>query len=139
MQRLPGGSKDGAQAAVTAAQRRRLRHIGPTVETEVDVDQLFAEEQPTSSAARLRAAARRSSEEDASVHVVVSLETVPEVAVADTDIPWAELEPLATEVLMRVNGAKNTMAIVTHLSDSPGEGVRVLASLVCRGIVRLAK
>jgi hypothetical protein len=128
-------------AALTAAQRRRLPHIGPTVEREIDVERAFAEEQAPASAATAPEVSppRTSGRRDHTVHVLVPLDAVPEVVTADTEVPWSELEPLGTEVLMRIDGSKNAMSIVTGLSAPPSEGVRALASLICRGIVRLPR
>jgi hypothetical protein len=161
MQRLPGGSNqepppdEGASqrataddarprtkvAALTAAQRRRLPHIGPTVEREIDVERAFAEEHATAPAATTPDVSppRSSGRRDHTVHVLVPLDAVPEVVIADSEVPWSELEPLDTEVLMRIDGSKNAMSIVTGLSAPPSEGVRALASLICRGIVRLPR
>jgi len=61
----------------------------------------------------------------------------PRLAVADTALPWRDLGSLATEILLRIDGSKSTMSIVTGLGVAPSGGVRVLASLVCRGLVEL--
>ncbi|HEY5147644.1 MAG TPA: hypothetical protein VII82_12810 [Polyangiaceae bacterium] len=53
-------------------------------------------------------------------------------------MPWSELGSLAIDVLRRVDGTKSAMSIVTGLGAAPSDGVRVLASLVCRGLVRIA-
>jgi hypothetical protein len=130
MQRLPGGDEGTSQrattddvrprtkvAALTAAQRRRLPHIGPTVEREIDVERAFAEEQVPASDA-----------------------TAPDVsAPRSSGRRDPELEPLGTEIVMRIDGSKNAMSIVTGLSAPPSEGVQELAALICRGIVRLRR
>jgi len=130
------------RAALTPAQRLRLRHIGPTVETEVDVARAFGDEMPTTpalqSATRLAAAADvMGLPVDDIVEALVPLDARPRLAVADTALPWRDLGSLATEILLRIDGSKSTMSIVTGLDVAPSEGVRVLASLVCRGLVEL--
>jgi hypothetical protein len=113
--------------------------IGRTVRRRVDVASAFADEVPTAPASqtRSRRAPGDGAEELDLVGISVPLDARPELAVADTDVPWRDLGLLATEVLLRVDGAKTTMSIVTGLSAPPSDGVRALARLVGRGIVRL--
>jgi hypothetical protein len=113
--------------------------IGRTVRRRVDVASAFADEVPTAPASQTsrRRASGEAAEELDLVGISVPLDARPELAVADTDVPWPDLGLLATEVLLRVDGAKTTMSIVTGLSAPPSDGVRALAQLVGRGIVRL--
>jgi hypothetical protein len=69
---------------------------------------------------------------------LVPLDAVPVLAVARTSVPWDELGVLATQLLLRLDGSSCTMAIVTAVAATPKEGVRELASLVSRGLVRLS-
>jgi hypothetical protein len=76
--------------------------------------------------------------ESPSVPSLVPLDAVPVLAVPRTSVPWDDLGALATQLLLRLDGASCTMAIVTAVSATPKEGARELASLVSRGLVRLA-
>jgi hypothetical protein len=112
-----------------------------TVERKIDVAKAFRDENPTTPAVPF-ACSRASSADlkrrlDEEVQVLVPLDQLPQLAIADTELPWPDLGSLATELLLRINGARTTMSIVTGLSAAPNEGVRELASLVCRGFVRL--
>jgi hypothetical protein len=69
---------------------------------------------------------------------LVPLDAVPVLAVPRTSVPWDELGVLATQLLLRLDGSSCTMAIVTAVAATPKEGVRELASLVSRGLVRLS-
>lgn len=115
-----------------------MSDFGPTVVRRVDVAHAFRDEHPTAPAAQrdfgLPAVVDVS---DEGVHVSIPLDALPELAVADTDVPWRELGLLATELLLRIDGSKSTMSVVTGLSAPPNDGVRALAHLVSRGLVRL--
>jgi hypothetical protein len=83
---------------------------------------------------------RRPSSADADappVSALVPLDAVPVLAVARTDVPWDDLGKLSTQLLLRLDGSSCTMAIVTGIASPPNEGVRELAALVRRGLVRL--
>jgi hypothetical protein len=69
---------------------------------------------------------------------LVPLDAVPVLAVPRTEVPWDDLGALATQLLLRLDGCSCTMAIVTGGAATPKEGVRELAALVSRGLVRLA-
>jgi hypothetical protein len=129
------------RAALTPQQRKRLLHMGPTVPVEIDVAGAFDGEMPTSPAAppgegpaNLVAAQAL---EESEVPAFVPLDARPVLAVAEGVVPWSDLGSLATEILRRVDGAKSAMSIVTGLGAAPSDGIRVLASLVRRGLVRL--
>jgi hypothetical protein len=68
---------------------------------------------------------------------LVPLDAVPVLAVPRTEVPWDRLGPLATQLLLRLDGCSCTMAIVTGIGVPPCDGVRALAGLVSRGLVRL--
>jgi hypothetical protein len=68
---------------------------------------------------------------------LVPLDAVPVLAVPRTEVPWDDLEHLATQLLLRLDGRSCTMAIVTGIGATPRDGVRELAGLVSRGLVRL--
>jgi hypothetical protein len=120
-------------------ERLRRTDIGRTVRRRIDVKGAFdAEEQPTAPAARREGSLALCAEEyEEGVALSIPLDTLPELAVVDTEVPWTDLGSLATELLLRVDGARSTMSIVTGLSEPPIDGVRALAQLVSRGIVRL--
>jgi hypothetical protein len=69
---------------------------------------------------------------------LVPLDAVPVLAVPRTEVPWKDLGALATQLLLRLDGCSCTMAIVTAAAAPPRDGVRELAALVSRGLVRLA-
>jgi hypothetical protein len=73
----------------------------------------------------------------APVPSLVPLDAVPVLAVPRTEVPWDDLGPLATQLLLRLDGCSCTMAIVTGIGVPPRDGVRGLAGLVSRGLVRL--
>jgi len=129
------------RAALTPEQRSRLRHMGPTVPIEIDVARAFGDEMPTAPGAPshevLASLAAEGLREAAEMSAFVPLDALPALAVAEADVPWSQLGSLAVEVLRRIDGAKSAMWIVTGLGAAPKDGVRVLASLVCRGLVRL--
>jgi hypothetical protein len=137
-----GFDSESLTAAPTVSLAERLRHgdMGRTVVRHVDVAQAFHEEHPTTPAAEhhfgLAAVVDVS---DEGVHVSIPLDSQPVLAVADTDVPWRDLGLLATELLLRIDGTKSTMAVVTGLSASPNDGVRALAHLVNLGLVRLER
>jgi hypothetical protein len=68
---------------------------------------------------------------------LVPLDAVPVLAVPREEVPWDDLGPLATQLLVRLDGCACTMAIVTGIGVPPRDGVRALAGLVSRGLVRL--
>jgi hypothetical protein len=129
------------RAALTPEHRRRLRHMGPTVPVEIDVARAFDGEMPTTPGTPpSEGPANRVATEalqEAEVPAFVPLDARPVLAVAEGVVPWSDLGSLATEILRRIDGAKSAMSIVTGLGAAPSDGVRVLASLVRRGLVRL--
>jgi hypothetical protein len=133
---------DEKRAALTPAQRRRLRHMGPTVPIEIDVARAFGDEMPTTPGAPspqiLAGLVASPAVQEPEMAALVTLDAVPALAVAEGDVPWSELGALAIDVLRRVDGKKSAMSIVTGLGAAPSDGVRALASLVCRGLVRIA-
>jgi hypothetical protein len=139
-----GGMADEKRAALTSAQRRRLRHMGPTVPVEIDVARAFGDEMPTAPGmpspqvlAGLVGPAALGVVVEPELSALVPLDAVPALAVAEGDVPWGTLEAVAVEVLRRVDGAKSAMSIVTGLDAAPSDGVRILASFVHRGLVRI--
>jgi hypothetical protein len=68
---------------------------------------------------------------------MVPLDAVPVLAVPRNEVPWDDFGPLATQLLLRLDGRSCTMAIVTGIGVPPRDGVRALAGLVSRGLVRL--
>jgi hypothetical protein len=75
--------------------------------------------------------------ESAPVPSLVPLDVVPVLAVSRAEVPWTDLSELATQLLLRVDGSLQTMAIVMGMSVAPNEGARELAALVRRGLLRL--
>jgi hypothetical protein len=75
--------------------------------------------------------------ESSPVASLVPLDAVPVLAIPRTEVPWDDLEDLATRLLLRLDGCSCTMAIVTGVAATPRQGVRELAELVSRGLVRL--
>jgi hypothetical protein len=128
-----------SETRLSLPERMRRTDIGRTVRRRVDVKGAFgSEEQPTAPAARRECSLAFCAEEyEEGVDLSIPLDTLPELAVADTEVPWTDLGSLATELLLRVDGSRSTMSIVTGLSEPPIDGVRALAQLVSRGIVRL--
>jgi hypothetical protein len=130
------------RAALTHQQRRRLRHMGPTVPVEIDVARAFEGEMPTTPGALPREGVADPVGEEAvdasAVPALVPLDARPALAVAEGLVPWSDLGSLATKILRRVDGVTSAMSIVTDLGAAPSDGMRVLASLVCRGLIRLA-
>jgi len=107
--------------ADTVLVRTRSRENDITVRRRIDVGKAFGEETPTRPA----------------VQDSVPLDAVPSLAVPRAQLPWDELSPLATELLLRIDGATRTMVLVTGLKGTPVQGARELAVLVRRGLVRL--
>jgi hypothetical protein len=130
------------RAALTPQQRRRLLHMGPTVPVDIDVARAFDGETPTTPAAPAYQSPANLVDSEAlaesEVAAFVPLDARPVLAVAEGVVPWSDLGALATRILRRVDGVTNAMSIVTGLGVAPSDGVRVLASLVCLGLVRLA-
>jgi hypothetical protein len=105
--------------------RTRGTQGDPTVKRRVDVEEAFSEsphEQPTRPA----------------VHALVPLDAVPVLAVARTELRWNELGDVARQLLLRVDGRRTAMSLVSLPSATPHECSRELASLARRGILRLA-
>jgi hypothetical protein len=134
-----------------AVVRARILETGVTERRHVDIAAAFADEKPTAprhqearalaqrpeatGRPRRRAAAR--DPDGSCVAALVPLDVVPVLAVPRTEIPWDDLGKLATQLLLRLDGTSHTMAIVTGICATPNEGVRELAALVRRGLVRL--
>jgi hypothetical protein len=94
------------------------------VKRRVDVERAFSEtvhEQPTRPA----------------VHALVPLDAVPVLAVARTELQWNELGDVARQLLLRVDGRRTAMSLVSLPSATPHECSCELASLARRGILRL--
>jgi hypothetical protein len=135
----PALKPERSETRLSLPERLRLGDIGRTPRRRVDVKGAFElEEQPTAPAARREGSLTFGFEEyEDGVDLSIPLDILPELAVADTELPWTDLSSLATELLLRVDGVRSTMSIVTGLSEPPTHGVRALARLVSRGIVRL--
>jgi hypothetical protein len=135
-----GSESPTAAPTVSLPERLRRGDMGTTVIRRIDVAHAFHDEHPTTPAAEhhfgLAAVVDVS---DEGVRVSIPLDSQPVLAVADTDVPWRELGLLATELLLRIDGTKSTMAVVTGLSAAPNDGVRALAHLVNLGLVRLER
>jgi hypothetical protein len=130
---------DEKRAALKPSQRRRLRHLGPTVPIEIDVARAFGDELPTApgSPSSEVLAILGVTDDGPRTAASVPLDALPALVVAAENVPWSELGALETEVLQRVDGSQSAMAIVTGLGAAPADGARALAALVCRGLVRL--
>jgi hypothetical protein len=70
---------------------------------------------------------------------IIPLDVVPILAVAGSDVPWKELGELATRLLKRIDGRTDAMSLVMGAGAAPSEGIRELAVLVDRGLVRWGK
>jgi hypothetical protein len=125
--------------------RVRGKETDRTVRRRVDVARAFdetEEESPTKPTAinldLLReSGAHRVPTGAESVEPLVPLDAVPVLNVPRTSVPWADLGDLATQLMLRVDGATCTMRIVTGTCATPNEGARELGCLARRGLVRL--
>jgi hypothetical protein len=141
------------------------RDSDQTARREIDVAAAFAEENPTvprHSEARAMSqrpeaqapvssvevvggaveyesseAANDSPRDSEPVPSMVPLDVVPVLAIPRADVPWKNLGELATQLLLRIDGSSQAMAIVTGMTVPPIEGARELAALVRRGLLRL--
>jgi hypothetical protein len=67
---------------------------------------------------------------------LVPLDVIPVLAVPRADVPWQELSELATQLLTRLDGRTHALSIVMGTAAAPNEGIRELAALADRGLVR---
>jgi hypothetical protein len=122
------------------ANGARSTDIERTVKRRIDVAEAFRDESPTTPAAseaRILAAqpeAKRAPTDD--VCMLVPLDTVP--VLSAVKLPWDTLGDLATNLLRRIDGATSTMRLVIETRVAASDSVRELATLACRGLVRLA-
>jgi hypothetical protein len=71
----------------------------------------------------------------ARVDWILPADFVPVLRVARADLAWQKLTPLASRILMRVDGAAATVELLTRMDDAAEHVVRELRELVQRGLV----
>ena len=103
----------------------RTAEAARTVRRHVDIEKAFA---PTANESPTRPA----------VQALVPLDAVLVLAVPRAQLQWDELGDIARELLLRVDGRRTAMSLVSVGSATPNEYVRELGQLVRRGIVHLA-
>jgi hypothetical protein len=109
-------------ASDSSVSRPRGTDNDRTVRRSIDIAAAFdAEERPTRPAVR----------------ELVPLDAVPILAHQRSDIPWADLSELATQLLLRIDGHSRAMEIVTGNTGTPGACASELAVLARLGLVRL--
>lgn len=102
--------------------RERSRDTDQTVKRRIDVAKVFgAEDIPTRPA----------------VHAQVPLDAVPIMAIPRGEVPWGELNPKASQVMLRVDGTTCVMVISTDTGLSPSDVASELAFLATHGLVHL--
>lgn len=102
--------------------RPRRTDIDRTARRNIDVAAAFAtNEVPTRRAVR----------------ELVPLDAVLVLAHDRAELPWDELNPLETQLLLRVDGHSRAMDIVNGNAVTPGECASELAGLARRGLLRL--
>ena len=66
---------------------------------------------------------------------ILPADFVPFLRVARAELGWQKLSPLASRILLRVDGASAMADLVHRMDDAAGEVVRELRELVQRGLV----
>jgi hypothetical protein len=67
---------------------------------------------------------------------LIPLDVIPILVIPRADVPWKELSELATQLVTRIDGKTHAMTLVMGTSAAPNEGIRELAALADRGLVR---
>ena len=71
----------------------------------------------------------------APVDWILPADFVPVLRVPRADLGWQKLSPLASRILMRVDGASPTADLVHRMDEEAAKVVRELRELVQRGLV----